>query len=217
MIRLIYFLLAALLAVGCVQQAKNTHPQNDVAPIDMSLASTNDSDEHTMLTEPVSTDSVQTDSTQTNSISANLQCPDIYDDREIVKVSFNKDTTETILSYGTIKTFLTESDEGYVMYKNIGDTIWSRPTIANAIISNHDRADTIIITRSLLEKQFNITDIEKYNIASIHYEYEKGDTTCFSIVLTFPDTDIGFDFMYYHTNESYYIEEVYVEWETDED
>ena len=151
MIRLIYFLLAALLAVGCVQQAKNTHPQNDVAPIDMSLASTNDSDEHTMLTEPVSTDSVQTDSTQTNSISANLQCPDIYDGREIVKVSFNKDTTETILSYGTIKTFLTESDEGYVMYKNIGDTIWSRPTIANAIISNHDRADTIIITRSLLE------------------------------------------------------------------
>ena len=222
MIRLIYFLLAALLAVGCVQQAKNTHPQNDVAPIDMSLASTNDSHKNTVLSDLVSTDSVLTDSILTDSASANLECPKFYDGREIVKVSFNKDTTETFLSSKSIKTFLTVDEDEIVEYyfHNSGDTVWYTGTKANAVISNYnqvDRSDTIIITRSLLAKQFNISDIEEYEITSIHYDSEKGDTTCFSIGLYKFDTDNGFSFMYYHTNESYYIEEVYVEWETDEE
>ena len=103
-----------------------------------------------------------------------------------------------------LKLFYQKMKKEIVEYNIIGsrDTIWYNGIKANAIISNYnqgDRADTIIITRSLLAKQFHISDIEKYMIASVNYEFEKGDTICFSIALTIPDSDIGFDFKYYHT------------------
>lgn len=206
--RLIYFLLAGLLAVGCVQQANTTHPKDDVAPIDSTLAATNDRHENAVLTDPVLTDSATTDSVLTDSILANLQCSDIYNGREVIPASFYKDTIETILSSRSVKTFLSENKEEIVKY-NKRDTIWYTGTKANVIISNHDqvdRADTIIITRSLLNKKINIPDIDEFEIVSIYYEFEKSDTICFSIALMMPESDIGYICMYYHTNENDYIE-----------
>lgn len=213
MIRLIYFLLA-LLVIGCVQQANTTHPKDDVASIDSASAATNDGHENTVLSDLVSTDTVQTDSVLTDSSmvdsnSANLLCSDLYKDREIRPAYFYKDTLETILSSRSVKTFLSEDKKEIVKYDMQGDTILYYTTKANVIISNHnqvDKSDTIIITRSLLNKEINISDIVEFNIASIHYKFEKGDTIGLSIALMMPDSDIGYCCMYYHTAENDYIE-----------
>lgn len=218
MIRLIYFLLA-LLVIGCVQQANTTHPKDDVAPIDSASAATNDGQENTVLSDLVSTDTAQTDSVLTDSAltdssmfdsnSANLQCSDLYKDREIRPAYFYKDTLETILSSRSVKTFLSEDKKEIVQYDMQGDTILYYTTKANVIISNHnqvDKSDTIIITRSLLNKEINISDIVEFNIASIHYKFEKGDTICFSIGLFILESDIGYFCKYYHTAENDYIE-----------
>lgn len=193
MIRFIYFLLAGCLATGCIQQANTTHSnQESASPT------------------PVNT------SIQTESISNNLQSPKVNSNREITTFPFINDTLETVLSSRSIKTFLSKDEKEIVEYNIIGsrDTVWYNGIKANAIISNcnqGDRADTIIITRSLLAKHFHISDIEKYMIASVNYEFEKGDTICFSIALTIPDSDIGFDFKYYHTNLSDYITQDLIE------
>ena len=225
MIRLIYFLLAALLAVGCVQQAKNTHPQNDVALIDIPLAAADDSHENTVLTEPESTDSVLTDSILTDSASANLQISEIYSDRELPSMSFKEDTVETVLSAGYAKSFLSKDKEEILKYIIMKDTMWYTGVKANVIISNHNRIDSMIITRSLLVKE--IEDLEEYKIDTaqftiykINYLFEKNDTVCFLISLIKPDTDFDFYFKYYHTNENDYIEQdfdIWAEGESDEE
>lgn len=185
--RLIYILFAGCLVTGCNQQANTTHSNQESA-----------------LPTPVNT------SAQTESNSNNFHSSKVNSNREITTFPFIKDTLETVVSSRSIKTFLSEDEKEIVEYNIIGsrDTIWYNGIKANAIISNYnqgDRVDTIIITRSLLAKQVHISDIEKYMIASVNYEFEKGDTICFSIALTIPDSDIGFDFKYYHTNLSDYI------------
>lgn len=185
MIRLIFILLACCLVTGCIQQA-------------------NKSSQESAMPTPANA------STQTDSISSNTQSSSVQSNREITSFPFIKDTLETVLSSKSIKTFLSKNEKEIVEYTIIGsrDTIWYNGIKATAIISNDnqvDKPDTIIITRGLLAKQFHISDIEKYMIASINYESEKVDTICFSIALTIPDSDIGFHFKYYYTNVNDYI------------
>lgn len=114
----------------------------------------------------------------------------------------SSDTVVNRIDSLEVLTFLTENKDKKEIVKDYiegsNDTTLYLGVNANIIIKNlalsPDKNDTIIVTRTMLNNTYRLSDIQRFVIASIHFEELKRDSLCFSIVMTLPDSDIGYDF-----------------------
>ena len=164
-------------------------------------------------------DSVIVDTVETDTIAPETEI-DYIGDKVCVEIptpSFYDDIKTTELEDMIIRTTLminkNRDKEELVYYTRNGwDTVHVYDGVSGVIIIepkdsiNHD-VDTLIFTRSDINKFLKLNDIKRLEITSLFFERKSNDTLSFSIGFFIPDSDVGYWLNLHHTSQGNIFEE----------